>query len=197
VNDRALDVPYIYQDLYKFSDTQNHLFIFGAYSNAHHKNRPVPLFNDGVQHDIAKSITTPLGNIGTPICFDCDHEAIIRKMVADGANAILVPSLDATHWSKRQHLQHAELFRHRAAENRRWISVAASSGLTQIIDPYGNRIQKIAPMTEGFLIGKFSFTEGKTIYNRFGWLIGYICLGFTSLFLLQRIIVGTVKKIKH
>lgn len=221
INDRALDVPYISKDLYEFSSAQDSVFVFGAYSNAdkptkreglnynsaftlhrskllgvHHKNRPVPLFNDGVQHHIAKSIKTPLGNIGTPICFDCDHEAIIRRMVADGAQALIVPSLDAEHWTERQHHQHAELFRHRAAENNRWIAVAASSGVTQIIDPNGNRIQSIPAMTTGYLIGKVSLTDGRTIYNRFGWLIGYICMAATALLILQRIASHLISKLK-
>jgi len=221
ITDRAFDVPYIKKDLDEFSASHDHVFVFGAYSNAdkpskreglnynsaftlhqskllgvHHKNRPVPLFNDGVQHDVAKSIETPLGTIGTPICFDCDHEAIIRRMVADGAQALIVPSLDAMHWTERQHRQHAELFRHRAAENNRWIAVAASSGITQIIDPHGNRIQSIPPMKDGYLIGKVSLTEGRTFYNRYGWLIGYICLTFTTLFLLQRIVSHLIKKLK-
>jgi len=221
VNDRALDVPYISQDLYAFSSAQDHVFIFGAYSNAdkpskreglnynsaitlhrskllgvHHKNRPVPLFNDGVQHDVAKSIKTPIGTIGTPICFDCDHEAIIRRMVADGAQALIVPSLDAEHWSERQHHQHAELFRHRAAENKRWIAVAASSGVTQIIDPTGNRIQSIPAMTTGYLIGKVSLTDGRTFYNRYGWMIGYLCMAVTALLSLQRIVSHLISKLR-
>ncbi len=221
ITDRALDVPYIKEDLFEFSSSHDHVFVFGAYSNAdkpskreglnynssitlhrskvlgvHHKNRPVPLFNDGVQHDVAKSIQTPLGVIGTPICFDCDHEAIIRRMVADGAQALIVPSLDAIHWSERQHHQHAELFRHRAAENQRWIAVAASSGITQIIDPHGNRIQSIPAMEDGYLIGKFSLTEGRTFYNRYGWLIGYICMTITALFMLQRTVSHLIKKLR-
>ena len=224
ISDRVLDLPYIKKDLFNLSSSHDHVFVFGAYSAAysnadkpskreglnynsamtlhqskllgiHHKNRPVPLFNDGVQHDVAKSIQTPLGVIGTPICFDCDHEAIIRRMVADGAQALIVPSLDAVHWTERQHHQHAELFRHRAAENHRWIAVAASSGVTQIIDPHGNQIQSIPAMEDGYLIGKVSLTDGRTFYNLYGWLIGYICLGLASILLLQRIISHLVRKL--
>jgi len=102
----------------------------GSQAGTHFKNKPVPLFNDGKKGSEAKSIKTSIGAIGTPICFDCDHESVIRRMVADGASVILAPSLDAESWSARQHDQHAELFRHRAAENARWIVVAASSGRT-------------------------------------------------------------------
>ena len=113
-------------------------------------------------------------------------------MVTNGAQVLIVPSLDAISWSARQHKQHAELFRHRAAENNRWIAVAASSGLTQIIDPHGNRIDSIPLMDEGFLIGKVALTDGRTIYNRFGWLIGWICMGIAAILLL----FNAVKKIQ-
>ena len=191
----------------EFSKTLDGIFIFGAYSTAsttekynsaitldkdqvlgtHHKNRPVPLFNDGKKGTEAKAFDTPIGRIGTPICFDCDHESIIRRMVADGAQALIVPSLDATSWTKRQHLQHAELFRHRAAENRRWIAVSASSGMTQIIDPYGNQTANLPLIEPGALTGKIGISDTRTIYNRFGWLTGWICMGITALILIHNI----------
>lgn len=152
----------------------------GVEAGMHFKNKPVPLFKDGKKGTEAKSIQTRLGSIGTPICFDCDHESVIRKMVADGAEVILAPSLDAIHWSARQHDQHAELFKHRAAENRRWVAVAASSGRTQIIDKYGNMLATIPLIEPGVLEGTVNLEKGRTIYNRFGWLTGWVCLAVTA-----------------
>lgn len=156
----------------------------GVEVGTHFKNKPVPLFNDGKRGVEAKSVQTTFGKIGTPICFDCDHEAVIRRMVADGASVILAPSLDAKSWSARQHDQHAELFRHRAAENGRWIVVAASSGRTQIIDKYGNRVVTIPLMDPGVLEGEVVLESGRTIYNRYGWLTGWVCLVVGSMALL-------------
>lgn len=159
----------------------------GSQAGTHFKNKPVPLFNDGKKGTEAKSIKTSIGAIGTPICFDCDHESVIRRMVADGASVILAPSLDAESWSARQHDQHAELFRHRAAENARWIVVAASSGRTQIIDSYGNRVATIPLMEPGVLEGKVKIESGRTIYNRFGWLTGWVCLVLAGVALMMAI----------
>ena len=75
-------------------------------------------------------------------------------MVADGAEFLVAPTMDAIHWGEKQHLQHAELFRHRAAENRRWMMVAATSGLTQVIDPNGLRVDSLPLMEEGGLGGE-------------------------------------------
>ena len=160
----------------------------------HFKNKPVPLFNDGKKGVDANSIKTRMGVIGTPICFDCDHESVIRKMVADGAQVILAPSLDAKSWSARQHDQHAELFRHRAAENRRWVVVAASSGRSQIIDSRGNSIATIPLMEAGVLEGKVRIESGRTIYNRFGWLTGWLCMAVAGIMLLVAIYRGVARK---
>ncbi|MGJ8656521.1 MAG: apolipoprotein N-acyltransferase [Akkermansiaceae bacterium] len=169
----------------------------GIEVGSHFKNKPVPLFNDGKKGTEAKSIRTSMGVIGTPICFDCDHESVIRRMVADGAEVILAPSLDAKPWSARQHDQHAELFRHRAAENGRWVVVAASSGRSQVIDDLGNQVATIPLMEPGVLEGMVKLETGRTIYNRFGWMTGWLCLavaGMSLLFAFYRNVRAMKKK---
>ena len=148
----------------------------GGELGTHHKNHPVHFFDDGVAHDGASAIESPLGKIGTSICFDNDYQDVVRRMVADGAEFLAVPSMDAIHWGEKEHYQHAELFRHRAAENGRWITVAATSGVTQIIDPHGNRVAMIPITNEGTLSGKMGRTNRLTIYTRFGWLFPWIVM---------------------
>ncbi len=76
-----------------------------------YKNRPVPLFQEGIPGSHAYPISTPLETIGTPICFDNDFEEIDRKMVAKGAQLLLAPSMYEASWSREEHLQHALQFR--------------------------------------------------------------------------------------
>ena len=147
---------------------------------SHNKNRPVHFFNDGVAGTDAPAWTTPIGKISTTICFDNDYASVPRKAVANGAELLLIPSMDAEHWTARQHLQHAELFRHRAAENGRWLVVAASSGLTQAIDPRGNRVDFLPLFDPGGLITGAVTQSGLTVHTRFGWLIGPSCTILTG-----------------
>jgi len=119
----------------------------------HRKNRPVHFFDDGTPGTEALPVTTTLGAIGTPICFDCDYTDIIMNMTVAGTDFFMIPSFDARHWSEAQHWQHADIFRTRAAENGRWLMVAATSGVSQLIDPHGNVIDKLPPMAEGVLHG--------------------------------------------
>ena len=156
----------------------NTAFTFGKEGllGTHFKNHTVHFFNDGEKGKTAKAIDTPLGRIGTPICFDCDHQDVIRRMTADGATAFLIPSMDAIPWTARQHLQHATLFRHRAAENGRWLAIASTSGVTQIIDPLGHQRAALPLMDEGVMTGEISHKHHRTFFQRGGWLIGPICL---------------------
>ena len=60
----------------------------------HYKVHPVHLFNDGTPGTEAKPVATRLGNIGTPICFDCDYDDVVRHMTRNGADFFAVPSMD-------------------------------------------------------------------------------------------------------
>ncbi len=119
----------------------------------HHKQHTVHFFNDGTQGTMAAAVNTPFGKIGTPVCFDCDFQDVVRRMTTDGAIFFLVPMMDAQLWTLKQHLQHAQLFRLRAAENGRWIAVVGTSGVSQIIDSSGRVRASIEPMTSGVLNG--------------------------------------------
>jgi apolipoprotein N-acyltransferase len=141
---------------------------------SHDKNRPVPFMDDGEPGRTAAPVLTRFGRLGTPICFDCDYTEVVRRMTTAGAGAFTVPSLDAVHWSRRQHLQHAELFRHRALENGRWFAVCASSGMTQIVDPHGNRVAELPLMEDHLLRGTIHLRHELTFYSRFGWLFPWV-----------------------
>ncbi len=150
----------------------------------HVKNHPVHFFSDGVAGTTAGVVETQFGKVGTPICFDCDHQDVIRKMTGNGAEFFLIPSLDAEHWSARQHEQHGMLFRHRAAENGRWLAVASSSGVTQIIDAAGMVRKRLPLMEAGTLVGEISSVSERTFFQWGGWLIGPVSMFGTGLAIL-------------
>jgi apolipoprotein N-acyltransferase len=143
----------------------------------HGKNHPVHLFNDGEQGKTALPVDTPLGKIGTPICFDCDFQDVVRKMTLAGAESFAVPSMDAVSWSERQHIMHSQLFRVRAAENGRCMVVAASSGVSQIIDSHGRARQSLAAMKSGSISGTVERRTELTFYTSMGWLTPWVALG--------------------
>jgi apolipoprotein N-acyltransferase len=149
----------------------------------YYKARPVHFFNDGIPGRKFNPVQTDLGAFGTPICFDCDYSEVARQMVKLGAEYLVVPSFDAESWSANQHFQHALLFRLRAAENARWLACAASSGVSQVIDPHGNVHRSLPPMETGVLTYRIGRTGGRTVFNRVGWLFPWLTLGCSAILL--------------
>jgi apolipoprotein N-acyltransferase len=147
----------------------------GGILGRHYKCHTVHLFSDGTAGETSLPVETPFGNLGTPICFDCDHSDVVRGMAANGAVAFAVPSMDPVGWSARQHALHGALFRHRAAENGRWMAVASTSGMTQIIDYRGKEVASLPLMEPGLLDGVIGRREAVTFYTRAGWLFGPVC----------------------
>lgn len=161
---------------------------------AHYKNHPVHFFDDGEPGTGAEAVDTRIGKIGTSICFDNDYQDVARRMVADGAEFLAIPSMDAIHWGEKQHYQHAELFRHRAAENGRWMVVAATSGMTQAIDPNGNRVASIPIIDEGTLSVAIGRRKDLTPYTRFGWLFPWAALSAGILWVALLFVQGLMEK---
>jgi len=129
----------------------------------------------------ALPVQTKHGKVGTPICFDCDYEGVVRKMTAAGAECILVPMMDAESWTARQHDQHAELFRIRACENGRWMFVVGTSGVSQLIDANGFVHTRLAAMAAGPISGVLGRETRLTFYTRAGWLVPWCLLGVAAI----------------
>lgn len=146
--------------------------ILGEY----YKTRPVHFFNDGIPGKKYNVIKTPLGMLGTPICFDYDYSAVSRRMALNGAALFAIPSYDAKHWTMTQHRQHAALLPLRAAENGRWMVCAASSGISCIVDPHGRIHQSLETMDEGVIVGRVEAITTLTFFTRLGWLFPWVCL---------------------
>jgi len=160
----------------------------------YYKARPVPFFNDGIPGTEFDPIQTRLGPIGTAVCFDCDNTTVARDITARGAEFFAVPIFDAESWGPVQHVQHAALISLRAVENGRWFACAASSGVSQIIDPHGQIHAALPLMKPGATAARIERRTGLTVYTRFGWLLPWIALGITVGFTLLAIGMAFLEK---
>lgn len=148
-----------------------------GFRGEHNKVHTVHLFDDGIAGTTALPVVTDHGKVGTPVCFDCDYEGVVRKMTAAGAEMFLVPIMDAESWTEKQHDQHAELFRIRACENGRWMFVCGTSGVSQIISPVGKVVAVRRALDQGPLSGMLKRETTLTFYTRFGWMFPWGVLG--------------------
>ncbi|MCS7060445.1 MAG: nitrilase-related carbon-nitrogen hydrolase [Anaerolineae bacterium] len=120
---------------------------------------------------------TPLGRIGTIICYDADFTDTARRVTRNGAQVLLLPSHD---WPAiaTTHYAHAVF---RAVENR--VSVVKSDGSgndSAIIDPYG-RILALALTPGGDRVGQVVIADvplgaGESPVVRLGDWIGWIAV---------------------
>jgi len=147
----------------------------------HTKIHTVHLFDDGTPGKETKPVLTQHGIIGSPVCFDFDFTDVARMFSSQGIEYFVVPTMDAESWSARQHDQHAELARIRAAENGRWVFVTATSGVSQLIDPAGHLHARLGAMEQGTISGILRREGNLTFYTRYGWMLQWIMLFIASL----------------
>lgn len=136
---------------------------------------------------------TPLGKIGTIICYDADYTDTTRKLARQGVQLIAVPSND---WSTiaDKHFTHVVF---RAVENRVAMVKADGGYNSTIVDPYG-RIIELASFPQGgeaTLVGDVPLGHGRGTLNTLlgdwtGWigLAGFIFFSFGSGWLEKRVV---------
>lgn len=123
-----------------------------------------------------RPIDTPLGRLGVQICYDLDFESGARRMAKLGAELLAVPNMDPIDWKDWQHRQHSAMAPMRAAESGLWIARAASSGISQLIDPLGRVRASLETGRSGVLTGEVRLARGRTLYVRGGWLVNWLAL---------------------
>ncbi len=129
------------------------------------KSVPVPFFHDGNPARSQRIFPTDVGELGLCVCFDSDFSDITRRLVEIGAELLLVPVMNPDTWPVQQRIQQAAMAQIRSIELRRYSVRAASSGISQIVEPTG-RVQCARTMQDGsgILTGHFSLENTRTLF---------------------------------
>lgn len=108
----------------------------------------------------------------SPICFEDSFGYLNRRFVQNGAEVLINLTNDSWANSETAMVQHAAMAVFRATENRRSMVRSTNGGFTTLIDPNGRIVDWLPMFTEGYLtVDVPVYTEGQTIYTRFGdWL---------------------------
>lgn len=102
------------------------------------KSIPIQFFKDGLPAPQQALWDSPWGKIGICICYDLSYTRVTDRLLAMGAQFLVVPTMDVADWGKRQHQLHALIAPVRAAEYGTPIFRLASSGISQALDGNGN-----------------------------------------------------------
>ncbi len=123
------------------------------------KSVPIQFFKDGLPALEQKVWDSPWGKIGICICYDLSYTRVTDALVRQGAQMLIVPTMDVETWGQHQHELHARIAPVRAAEYGIPIFRVASSGISQGV------------MASGFVQSSAPFPgKGETIF--FGARIG-------------------------
>lgn len=105
---------------------------------------PIQFFKDGLPAPDQKLWESPWGKLGFCICYDLSYRSVTDRLIALGAQGLIVPTMDLVDWGQRQHELHARIAPTRAAEYGIPLFRLASSGISQWVNPAG-RVLATAP----------------------------------------------------
>jgi apolipoprotein N-acyltransferase len=124
-----------------------------------------------------KVVVWPVGehNIGTFICYESVFPSFVRQFAADGAELLINVSNDSWFDKSAARLQHLEIVRMRAAENRRWLLRSTNDGVTGTIDPAGRLLGTLPNYVEAASRTGYSYVKETTFYTRHGDWFPVLC----------------------
>lgn len=108
------------------------------------KSVPIQFFVDGLPAPTQRVWDSPWGKLGIGICYDLSYRNVMDEYVKQGAEALIIPTMDVEDWGREQHQLHARVAPMRSMEYGLPIVRLASSGISQITTPDG-QVQATAP----------------------------------------------------
>ena len=112
------------------------------------KRVPIQFFADGLPAMKQELWNSPWGKIGICICYDLSYTRVTDELIRQGAQLLIVPTMDVENWGRHQHELHSRVAPVRAAEYGVPIFRLASSGISQAVTGYGSVIAQ-TPMPGG------------------------------------------------
>jgi apolipoprotein N-acyltransferase len=143
---------------------------------------PIQFFRDGLPAPEQKVWDSPWGKIGFCICYDLSYTRVTDELVRQGAQLLIVPTMDVEDWGRHQHELHTRVAPVRAAEYGLPIFRLASSGISQAVNAGGGLVAE-APMpgNGAFLAADLRLRSlGRLPLDRF---LAPLCTAITALVL--------------
>jgi apolipoprotein N-acyltransferase len=130
------------------NDYYNTVFVVGTNGDIVFKQAkcvPIQFFQDGLPAPEQKVWNSPWGKIGFCICYDLSYTRVTDELIRQGAQLLVVPTMDVEEWGRHEHELHSRVAPVRAAEYGVPIFRVASSGISQAVSGGGSVIAQ-APM---------------------------------------------------
>ena len=146
------------------------------------KSVPIQFFADGLPAPKRELWNSPWGKIGICICYDLSYTRVTDELVRQGAQLLIVPTMDVETWGRHQHELHSRVAPVRAAEYGVPIFRVASSGISQAVTGSGSVIaQTTMPGNGEIFSAQLRLPrQGSIPLDRY---FGPLCTGLTALML--------------
>jgi apolipoprotein N-acyltransferase len=147
-----------------------------------------------IPHDMYRGTTDGVLQVGPVklgdvICFEVAYDGLVRDVINDGGQMLVVQTNNATYTGTGQLEQQFAISRYRAIETGRTVVVAATNGISGIISPDGSVVVQTAQRTREVLDEQVTLADGITWGVRIGfWVEALISLA--GLVLIARAYLG-------
>jgi apolipoprotein N-acyltransferase len=153
-----------------------HLVPFGEYVPGRrflaswiHELDKVPA--DGVAGTTPTVFSLPEGKFGTVICYETAYPELVGSFVARGARMIVVSTNNASYRRTPASAQMVAISQLRAAEQRMWVAQSALTGISAVIAPTGQVVERTKLFDTQVLTPTIRFATTRSAYGRYGdWL---------------------------
>ncbi len=135
------------------------------------KKQPIQFFKDGRPAPSQKLWISPWGPIGIAICYDFSYTRVIDELVKQGAQTLIIPTMDVVDWGRAQHETHGRLGPIRAAEYGIPVVRVCSSGVSQIVSAQGRVEQDLSFDGQGAIFASTLTLEKAGRLPRDRWLV--------------------------
>jgi apolipoprotein N-acyltransferase len=141
---------------------------------------PIQFFHDGLPAPAQKLWDSPWGKIGFCVCYDLSYTRVTDELVRQGAQMLIVPTMDVEYWSRHEHELHTRVAPVRAAEYGIPIFRLASSGISQAVSKDGEVLaQALMPGNGDIMTAKLSLPpQGQLPLDRY---LAPLCTAITGL----------------
>lgn len=142
----------------------------------------VPQFDRFIPRDMLAgqrpgTLTIADTEIGDTICYDIAYDDVIRDLVDDGAQMLVVQTSNAAFTGTAQPEQQWDISRLRAIETGRWLVVPSTNGITGVIDADGDVVQRAPQRVPATIEQEIRLASGRTPGVVVGGAIEYLVVG--------------------
>ena len=133
---------------------------------------------DAIVGEGPATVETDVGTFGVVISWEVFFANRARDAIRNGGEVLLNPTNGSSYWLTIVQTQQVASSRLRAMETGRWVLQAAPTGLTAIITPDGEVLDRTAVSERAVVQGTVETRAGLTIYTRVGdWPMLVLALG--------------------